>query len=157
MGRACLHEGQHKAVRACRLRRNFQPVEWKRYGHLFSLLLLVFFELTPQEGLVSYYLARVLETVGITSKTTQNQVNLGLNCWNLITGFTASYLVSITPRRVMYLTSVTGMFITFAAWTGASASFSNTHNSGAASAVVAMIFLYCGSPPSSSSCVPATE
>lgn len=151
MGRACLHEGQHKAVRACRLRRNFQSVEWKRYGHLFSLPP-VFFELTPQEGLVSYYLARVLETVGITSKTTQNQVNLGLNCWNLITGFTASYLVSITPRRVMYLTSVTGMFITFAAWTGASASFSNTHNSGAASAVVAMIFLYCRFP-----CVPATE
>lgn len=97
------------------------------------------------KGLVSYYLARVLETVGIVSKTTQNQVNLGLNCWNLVTGFTASYLVSITPRRVMYLTSVTGMFITFAAWTGASASFANTQDSGAAAAVVAMIFLYCRS------------
>ncbi|KAI5840770.1 MFS transporter [Morchella snyderi] len=93
-------------------------------------------------GLVSYYLARVLETVGITSKRTQNKVNLGLNCWNLVTGFLASYLVSLTPRRVMYLTSVTGMFITFAAWTGASASFADTHDSRAASAVVAMIFLY---------------
>ncbi|KAL0638277.1 hypothetical protein Q9L58_002734 [Maublancomyces gigas] len=93
-------------------------------------------------GLVSYYLTRVLETVGITSKTTQNKVNLGLNCWNLVTGFTASYLVSITPRRVMYLTSVTGMFVIFAAWTGASASYANTHDSGAAAAVVAMIFLY---------------
>lgn len=94
-------------------------------------------------GLVSYYLARVLETVGITSKRTQNKVNLGLNCWNLVTGFLASYLVSLTPRRVMYLTSVTGMFITFAAWTGASASFADTHDTRAASAVVAMIFLYC--------------
>lgn len=45
----------------------------------------------------------------------------------------------------MYLTSVTGMFITFAAWTGASASFANTQDSGAAAAVVAMIFLYCES------------
>lgn len=28
MGRAYLHKGQYKAVRACRLRWNFQPVEW---------------------------------------------------------------------------------------------------------------------------------
>ncbi|RPA91800.1 hypothetical protein L873DRAFT_1838616 [Choiromyces venosus 120613-1] len=79
-------------------------------------------------GLVSYYLARVFETV-----------NLGLNCWNLVTGFTASYLVGITPRPVMYLTSVTGMFITPACWTGASASYAETKSSGAAGA---MIFLY---------------
>lgn len=46
----------------------------------------------------------------------------------------------------MYLTSVTGMFITFAAWTGASASFADTHDSKAAAAVVAMIFLYCKFP-----------
>lgn len=45
----------------------------------------------------------------------------------------------------MYLTSVTGMFVIFAAWTGASASYANTHDSGAAAAVVAMIFLYCKS------------
>lgn len=98
-------------------------------------------------GLVSYYLARVLETVGITAKATQNKVNLGLNCWNLVTGMTASLLVGITPRRVMYLTSVTGMFITFAAWTGASASYAETRNQAAAGAVVAMIFLYCEYPP----------
>ncbi|KAL7276969.1 hypothetical protein RUND412_000006 [Rhizina undulata] len=93
-------------------------------------------------GLVSYYLSRVLETVGITSKRTQNKVNLALNCWNLVTGYTASYLVGYTPRRVMYLVSVTGMFITFACWTGASASFAQSQNSEAAAAVVAMIFLY---------------
>lgn len=46
----------------------------------------------------------------------------------------------------MYLTSVTGMFVMFAAWTGASASFANTHDPKAAAAVVAMIFLYCELP-----------
>lgn len=101
-------------------------------------------------GLVSYYLARVLETVGITKKATQNKVNLALNCWNLVTGMTASLLVGVTPRRVMYLVSVTGMFLTFAAWTGASASYAETKNTAAAGAVVAMIFLYCiAAPPPS--------
>jgi len=94
-------------------------------------------------GLVSYYLARVLETVGITEKATQNKVNLGLNCWNLVTGMAASLLVGITPRRVMYLTSVAGMLVIFAAWTGASARYAETGEKAAAVAVVAMIFLYC--------------
>ncbi|KAI5805156.1 MFS transporter [Geopyxis carbonaria] len=93
-------------------------------------------------GLVSYYLSRVLETVGISDKRMQNRINLSLNCWNLVTGFTASWLVGITPRRVMYLVSVTGMLVTFAAWTGASASYAQTENHHAAGAVVAMIFLY---------------
>jgi hypothetical protein len=56
---------------------------------------------------------------------------------------TASWLVAYTPRRVMYLVSVTGMLVTFAAWTGASASFAETQSPAAAGAVVAMIFLYC--------------
>jgi hypothetical protein len=56
---------------------------------------------------------------------------------------TASWLVAYTPRRVMYLASVTGMLITFAAWTGASASFAETRSPAAAGAVVAMIFIYC--------------
>ncbi|CCX14373.1 Similar to Lactose permease; acc. no. P07921 [Pyronema omphalodes CBS 100304] len=93
-------------------------------------------------GLVSYYLSRVLETVGIKNKRTQNKINLSLNCWNLITGMTASWLVTYTPRRTMYLVSVTGMLITFASWTGASASYAETGSSAAAGAVVGMIFLY---------------
>lgn len=59
---------------------------------------------------------------------------------------TASWLVAYTPRRVMYLVSVTGMLVTFASWTGASASFAQTGSESAAGAVVAMIFLYCKSP-----------
>jgi hypothetical protein len=87
-------------------------------------------------GLVSYYLARVLETVGITDKRMQNKINLMLNCWNLVTGLIASWLVGITPRRVMYLVSVTWIFIMFAGWTGTSASFANTGDVKAAEAVV---------------------
>jgi hypothetical protein len=94
-------------------------------------------------GLVSYYLSKVLATIGITEKRTQNEINLGLSCWNLITGVTGALLAHIMPRRRQYLTSYTGMTIMFACWTAASAVYAKDHtNNHAAIAVVALIFIY---------------
>ncbi|KAK4554311.1 hypothetical protein LTR86_008519 [Recurvomyces mirabilis] len=93
-------------------------------------------------GLVSYYLAKVLATVGITDKKVQNQVNLGLTCWNLVTGCTSAFLTSILRRRTQYLIAFIGMTVVFACWTGASADYAKTKNEQAAGAVVAMIFVY---------------
>lgn len=70
---------------------------------------------------MSYYLAKVLATVGITDKRTQNEVNLGLSCWNLVTGVTGAFLTKKLPRRTQYLIAFCGMTILFACWTGASA------------------------------------
>ncbi|KAK3659958.1 hypothetical protein LTR56_000884 [Elasticomyces elasticus] len=93
-------------------------------------------------GLTSYYLAKVLTTVGITDKRVQNQVNLGLSCWNLVTGCTGAFLTKVLRRRTQYLIAFIGMMIVFACWTGASADFAQTKNKNAAGAVVAMIFIY---------------
>jgi len=93
-------------------------------------------------GLVSYFLAKVLATVGITQPHKQNEINLGLSCWNFVTAMTACFAVKYFNRRTMYLYSYIGMLITFACWTGASADFANTGNHHAAIAVVAMIFIY---------------
>ncbi len=96
-------------------------------------------------GLVSYYLSKVLATVGITEKRTQNEINLGLSCWNLVTGVTGAFLAHILPRRRQYLISYVGMTVMFACWTGASATYTNDHtNHHAAIAVVALIFIYYG-------------
>lgn len=62
-------------------------------------------------GLVSYYLSKVLASIGITVKRTQNEINLGLACWNLITGVTGAFLAHRLPRRRQYLISYTGMTI----------------------------------------------
>lgn len=93
-------------------------------------------------GLVSYYLAKVLATVGITDKRVQNEVNLGLSCWNLVTGVTGAFLTRVLPRRTQYLIAFAGMTVVFACWTGASADYAQSKNSHAAGAVVAMIFVY---------------
>ena len=93
-------------------------------------------------GLVSYYLAKVLATVGITDKRTQNEINLGLTCWNLITGVTGAFLTKKLNRRTQYLIAFVGMTAVFACWTGASANYAQTKNEQAAGAVVGMIFVY---------------
>ncbi|EJT99356.1 general substrate transporter [Dacryopinax primogenitus] len=94
-------------------------------------------------GLVSYYLAKVLATVGITVKRQQNIINLGLQCWNLITGVTGAFITHVLGRRPQYLISYTGMLLVFIAWTAASGVFAGDNsNNAAAGAVVAMIFIY---------------
>ncbi|KAK5168389.1 uncharacterized protein LTR77_006959 [Saxophila tyrrhenica] len=93
-------------------------------------------------GLVSYFLAKVLATVGITDQGTQNKINLSLTCWNLITGVSFALLTKVLKRRTQYLTAFIGMTIVFACWTGASANYAQTGNQQAAGAVVGMIFVY---------------
>jgi hypothetical protein len=53
----------------------------------------------PLLNLNSYYLAKVLATVGITDRRKQNQINLGLTCWNLVTGVTGAFLTKTLNRR----------------------------------------------------------
>ncbi|KAJ3541733.1 hypothetical protein NM208_g2601 [Fusarium decemcellulare] len=95
-------------------------------------------------GLVSYYLAKVLATVGITDRLKQQQINLSLSCWNLVTGATAASVgTDYLPRRTQLLVGFGSMCAIFACWTGASAVFaSDDTNNSAAIAVVALIFIY---------------
>ncbi|EEU34432.1 uncharacterized protein NECHADRAFT_87037 [Fusarium vanettenii 77-13-4] len=96
-------------------------------------------------GLVSFYLSKVLKTIGITSHLQQNQINLGLMCWNLVTGVAGSYVQKFARRRVQWLVSYGGMTLVYACWTASSAVYSNdTSNEHASRAVVALIFVYYG-------------
>jgi len=92
-------------------------------------------------GLVSYYLAKVLNTVGITNKRTQNQINLGLTCTNLVTGLVGSYLTKYVKRRNQYMFAFVGMTLVFSAQTAASGVYAQTKAAAAGGAVVAMIFM----------------
>ncbi|KAJ5506448.1 Major facilitator superfamily domain general substrate transporter [Penicillium expansum] len=93
-------------------------------------------------GLVSYYLAKVLATVGVTDKKTQNVINLSLSCWMWICATGSAFLTSFLPRRIQYLTAFVGMTIVFSVWTGVSAGYAQHGTHSEAIAVVAMIFLY---------------
>lgn len=94
-------------------------------------------------GLVSYYLAKVLSTIGIKERLAQQQINLSLMCWNLITGVAGSFVQHIAPRRIQWLVSYVGMTCVYASWTAASAVYADDNsNEHASRAVVALIFIY---------------
>ena len=119
----------------------------KSRGNVHRLMIAASLGLFTQwsgNGLVSYYLAQVLKTIGIEDSRRQNQINLGLQCWNLVSGVSGAFIAKYLRRRWQYLTAFGGMTVVFACWTAASATFAENGNHNAASAVVAMIFIYYG-------------
>jgi MFS family permease len=94
---------------------------------------------------VSYYLALVLETVGITSVTQQTLINGFLQLWNLIIAVTASQFVDRAGRRMLFFISTIGMLVSYIVITGLSGSFAQTQVSSVGLAVIPMLFIYYGS------------
>lgn len=63
------------------------------------IIALAFFSQWSGNGLVSYYLNKVFDTIGITDPTTQLGINGGLQIFNLIVAISASLLVERVGRR----------------------------------------------------------
>ncbi|KAI0918594.1 hypothetical protein AcV5_002542 [Taiwanofungus camphoratus] len=93
-------------------------------------------------GLVSFYLNKVFDTIGITDPTTQLLITGILAIWNLAWAVFASFLVDRAGRRKLFLTSATGIVVFFTMQTICSARFAITGNPAAAHAVIAFIFLF---------------
>lgn len=106
------------------------------------IIALAFFSQWSGNGLVSYYLNKVFDTIGITDPTIQLLINGILQIWNLAWALFASSLVDKAGRRALFLTSCVGMFIFFTLQTACSAVYAQTGNKGAAHSVIAFIFLY---------------
>lgn len=96
-------------------------------------------------GLISYYLPKVLANVGISSRKSQNQINLSISCMTLCTSIISAFSTLKFGRRVMWLTSFALMAVSYWILTATSATFAKSpkaHSGGAASATVAFIFIY---------------
>lgn len=106
------------------------------------IIALAWFSQWSGNGLVSYYLNQVFDTIGITDPTTQLLINGILQIWNLAWAVTSSFLVEKLGRRLMFLTSCGGMLTFFVMQTVCSAQFAIHAQPAAAHAVIAFIFLY---------------
>lgn len=107
------------------------------------IIAIAFFSQWSGNGLVSYYLNQILKLIGITNPTTQLLINGILQIWNLAWALTASFLCEKFGRRLMFMTSVIGMFIFFAGETICFAIFTENGNKpSAAHGTIAFIFLY---------------
>jgi hypothetical protein len=101
-----------------------------------------FFTQWSGNGLISYYLAKILAMVGITSRTTQNQLNVGINCWNITTAFLSSWMAGWMLRRRQLMLAYTSMTVLFVCYTACAGVYSENNNKPAGIAVVALIFLF---------------
>lgn len=103
---------------------------------------IVVFSQWSGNGLIAYYLNKVLIAIGITNPKTQLLLNGSLNTYNFFVTITAGFNCTRVGRRPLLLTSCAGMIIF---WTAQTICFSIHQNTGsipAGYAVVAFIFLF---------------
>lgn len=98
----------------------------------------------PLVGIVSYYLAPVLLTVGITSVTQQTMISGFLQLWNLILAAGAAFSVDRVGRRKLFLASSVGMLGSYIIIAGLSGSFANTGLAATGIAVIPFLFIFYG-------------
>lgn len=106
------------------------------------IIALAFFSQWSGNNLVSNYLDKVFDTIGVTSATTKLLVNGLLAIWNLCWACAAAFSVDRIGRRKLFLTSAAGMLVFFTVQTICSAQYAIHGTQGAGYAVIAFIFIY---------------
>ncbi|KAF4607454.1 hypothetical protein EYR38_001526 [Pleurotus pulmonarius] len=109
------------------------------------IVALAFFSQWSGNGLVSYYLNKVFDSIGITDPTIQLLINGILQIWNLTWALLGAALCDRAGRRPLFLVSTAGMAIFFTLQTVCSAQFAIHGSTAAAHAVIAFIFLFYAS------------
>jgi len=113
---------------------------------LFLVLVLGFMMQWQGNGLVSYYLTLVLNSIGITNSKVQLEINGGTQIWSFLCAITAAQFIDRAGRRPLFLIALFGCMISYVIWTILSALVveSNYSNSGEGYGVVIMIFAFQG-------------
>lgn len=111
---------------------------------LFIVIILPTMMQLSGNGLVSYFLNKVLDTIGYTSQSEQLLINGCLMIYDWAVSIFLATLVERIGRRPMFLSCFCGMLATYIVWTALSARFQETGftNHSMSQGVLAMIFLY---------------
>ncbi|KAJ5779536.1 hypothetical protein N7457_007256 [Penicillium paradoxum] len=94
-------------------------------------------------GVVSYYLAPILESVGIYNASHQAAINISLQFWNLAFAVGGAMAADRYGRRKLWLIATGLMMVYLSAATAMSGLFQELHVLQAGIAVVPMLFLFC--------------
>lgn len=93
-------------------------------------------------GVVSYYLPLILDSVGVKSVTDQTLISACLNVWNLLWAIFAALSVDKLGRRLLFLLSGSIMLCSFVIVTGLSATFAQNGSSSVGLAVIPFLFTF---------------
>lgn len=97
---------------------------------------------TVGNGILSYYLHQVLDSIGYTSPRLQLRINGAIQVYNWVFSLGVTFFVDLLGRRRLFLISFGGMLCVFVAWTVCSALYTETQGPGEAKGILACIFLY---------------
>ena len=131
-----------------KLQRKSRWMEWvSTRGNLHRLFLALYIPAMMQwsgNALISYYLAIILKSIGITDSRTQLIINGCLSIWGFGIAVIFASLIDKAGRRRLWLAGMSGMLLSYIIWTICSAinQQTNFEHKGYAGAVIAMIFLY---------------
>ncbi|KAG6335511.1 hypothetical protein ID866_3583 [Astraeus odoratus] len=106
------------------------------------IVALAFFSQWSGNGLVSYYLNKVFDQIGITGSSTQLLLNGLLQVWNLFWAVLAAFMVNRLGRRFLFLTSAGLMTLFYTAQAICFAQYSQHGAPAAGHAVVGFVFLF---------------
>ncbi|KAM5344109.1 hypothetical protein ACJ41O_012646 [Fusarium nematophilum] len=109
---------------------------------LFISVTLGFISQWAGNGVVSYYLPLVLDSVGVKTVTEQTLISACLNVWNLLWAIAAAFSADRLGRRFLFLSSATVMLVSFIIVTGLSASFAQAGSPSVGLAVVPFLFIF---------------
>lgn len=123
---------------------------WRTKGNRHRMAICIaagFFSQWSGNSLVSYYMTKVLNMVGITDQKTQLAINGILNIWNMIVACGMAFAVDKFGRRKLFLTATGGMLAMYILQTvgtrfAVKALNDGTTNTAAGNVVVAGIFLF---------------
>lgn len=109
---------------------------------LIITLTLALFSQWVGNGVVSFYLTKVLNTVGVTTASEQLIITASLQIWNLLCGITAAFLVERVGKRSLFHASAIVMIISYTLITGLSGGFAEYHDRSVGLAVIPFLFIY---------------
>lgn len=128
-----------------------QEVGWRSFlrtkANRRRLFIVMWLAMTQQlcgNGLVSYYLNLILNSIGITSAKEQLVINGGLMIYNVGTAVISGFIVGSIRRRPTFVIGLGTMLAIFTIWTALSAvnEERNFEQKSLGQSVLAMIFLF---------------
>ncbi|KAJ5762187.1 uncharacterized protein N7511_005569 [Penicillium nucicola] len=109
---------------------------------LFISATLGIFSQWSGNGVISYYLSMVLNSIGITNTDHQLLISACLQIWNLLFAIGGALSVNLFGRRKLFLLSAGIMLVSYVLVTAFSGSFATTGSTSTGVAVIPFLFIY---------------
>jgi MFS family permease len=93
-------------------------------------------------GVISYYLSLILNSVGVTNVRDQTLISACLQMWDLAFAALGAYLIDRLGRRPLFLASATIMFVSYVLVTAFSGTFAVTNKAAIGGAVIPFLFIF---------------